>query len=192
MADLLPVVFRDTTLYIVEHHGEPFTPMRPIVEGMGLDWKSQHAKLTTNQDRWGVVEITTPSKGGPQKTLCMPVRKLPAFFANISVNKVAPELRERILAYQAECDDALWAYWTQHQPALGPSPEVILQDKLRLGRWLVHFDAAGNMVFNPVDPTAFILPAEQWASVIRTPEFPRRLLADVLAAVSERLQEKKA
>ncbi len=38
---LLPVPFHGNPLYIVEHNGEPYTPMKPIVEGMGLDWCTQ-------------------------------------------------------------------------------------------------------------------------------------------------------
>jgi hypothetical protein len=112
---LIAVPFHGTTLALVDHNGEPYAALRPIVEGMGMAWQGQHFKLTANRDRWGVTEIVTPSTGGPQKTLCMPVRKLPAFFATIHPNKVAPALRATILAYQAECDDALWAYWTQGQ-----------------------------------------------------------------------------
>ncbi|MBK1655490.1 phage antirepressor N-terminal domain-containing protein [Allochromatium vinosum] len=122
---LLPVAFHGQTLFIAEHEGEPFTPMRPIVEGMGLDWASQFAKLNANQARWGVVTITIPSKGGPQKSLCMPVRKLPAFFATIHASRVAPELRERIRQYQIECDDVLWNYWRQRGAVITPERDPI-------------------------------------------------------------------
>ena len=36
----------------------------------------------------------------------------------ISPNKVKPELRETVMAYQAECDDVLWQHWSgQHRKA---------------------------------------------------------------------------
>jgi len=31
----------------------------------------------------------------------------------IHPDKVRPELRDKILAYQNECDDVLWRYWTE-------------------------------------------------------------------------------
>ncbi|EJF7956406.1 phage antirepressor Ant, partial [Escherichia coli] len=40
------VPFHGAELYVVNHNGEPYTPMKPIVEGMGLDWKSQHKKIS--------------------------------------------------------------------------------------------------------------------------------------------------
>lgn len=43
----ITVPFHSTELYLVEHNGQPYTPMKPIVEGMGLDWKSQYAKTKT-------------------------------------------------------------------------------------------------------------------------------------------------
>ncbi|HAX5086135.1 TPA: hypothetical protein JZG55_003064 [Escherichia coli] len=33
------------SLYVVNHNGEPYVPMKPIVEGMGLDWMGQYRKM---------------------------------------------------------------------------------------------------------------------------------------------------
>lgn len=111
MCELSPLQFHGDTIYCIEFGGQPFTAMKPIVENMGLNWASQTVKLNTNKERWGVAIIAIPSDGGEQETLCMPVRKLPAYLASINPNKVAPELRERIELYQNESDDALWNYW---------------------------------------------------------------------------------
>ncbi|ENY5719845.1 phage antirepressor N-terminal domain-containing protein [Acinetobacter baumannii] len=39
------VSFHGTELFIVEHEGQPYVPMRSVVQGMGLDWASQFVKL---------------------------------------------------------------------------------------------------------------------------------------------------
>jgi len=135
MAELLPVEFRSDTLFLVEHEGEPFTPARTIVDSIGLNWKTQHRKLQNNNLRWSVVEMTTVAKDGRQRRLvCMPVRKLPAFLATIQPNKVKPELREKIIQYQNECDDVLWEYWMQNQAArhnrLSPENCRTLQEEI--------------------------------------------------------------
>ena len=119
-AILSPVQFHGSTIFVVTHKGEPYAPIKPIVEDMGLDWRSQATKLRNNKERWGVAMITTPSTSGEQQCTCMPVRKLPAFFASINPNKVRPELRDRIRLYQDECDDALWNYWTKGQATRRP------------------------------------------------------------------------
>lgn len=106
------VPFYGSELYVVNHNGEPYTPMRPIVEGMGMDWKSQYVKLTQRFAK-GVVEITIPTAGGIQKMLCLALRKLAAWLNTISPNKVKPEIRDRVIRYQEECDDVLYEYWTK-------------------------------------------------------------------------------
>ncbi len=108
-----PIQFHGDTIYSIEHDGQPYTPVRPIVENMGLDWASQSVKLQRSKERWGVVIITTPSKGGNQGHLCIPVRKLPGFLATINPLKVGNKLRPKIVKYQNECDDVLWDYWTK-------------------------------------------------------------------------------
>lgn len=108
------VPFHGNDLYVVNHNGEPYTPMKPIVEGMGMDWKSQHVKLTQRFAK-GMVEITIPTAGGMQKMICLALRKLAAWLNTISPNKVKPDIRNRVIQYQEECDDVLYEYWTKGQ-----------------------------------------------------------------------------
>lgn len=117
MNELLPVPFRNTTLQLIDHGGQPYVAMRPIVDGMGLAWQVQHRKLMADKGRWGVTIMVTPSTGGPQESTCIPLRKIFGWLMNISPNKVKPELRETIIAYQNECDEVLWHYWTEQSGA---------------------------------------------------------------------------
>ena len=125
ISPLSPVAFHGDTIYCISYQNQPYTAMKPIVENMGLNWPSQSAKLNACKARWGVAIIAIPSTSGEQNTLCMPVRKLPAYLASINPNKVRPELREKIIRYQNECDDVLWNYWTKERAgkssALPPS-----------------------------------------------------------------------
>lgn len=143
MCQLSPVAFHGDTIFCLEYEGQPFTPMRPIVENLGLDWGSQSAKINTNKKRWTVAIIATVAQDGIEREmLCLPLRKLPAWFASIHPNKVRPELREKIELYQNECDDALWNYWmngkaerkTDNQSSdtpIGPADQNILQTIVR-------------------------------------------------------------
>lgn len=108
----ISVPFHGAELYVVNHNGEPYTPMRPIIDGMGMDWASQFTKLKSRFAK-GVVEITIPTAGGMQKMICLALRKLAAWLNTISPNKVRPEIRERVIRYQEECDDVLYEYWTK-------------------------------------------------------------------------------
>lgn len=109
----ITVPFHGAELYVVEHNGQPYTPMKAIVEGMGLDWRSQAAKFRGNKDRWGVVMITTPTKGDEQGSTCLPLRKLPGWLMTLHPSRLTPEVRARVIQYQNECDDVLWQYWSE-------------------------------------------------------------------------------
>lgn len=122
MCQLSPVTFHGDTIFCIDYQNQPYTPMKPIVENIGLAWQSQCQKLNTNRDRWGITNIVIPSEGGEQEMLCMPVRKLPSYLNSINPRKVRPELRAKIELYQAESDDALWNYW-MHGRAERPAPQ---------------------------------------------------------------------
>ncbi|CAP01140.1 conserved hypothetical protein; putative phage-related antirepressor [Acinetobacter baumannii SDF] len=111
----ITVPFHNTELLLVEHNGQPYTAMRPIVENIGLDWKTQLIKI---KQRFNSVvgEIPTTGKDGKQyKMLCLPLKKLFGWLMTISPNKVKPELRDTVIKYQEECDDVLWDYWIKGQ-----------------------------------------------------------------------------
>ncbi|HEC5300560.1 TPA: phage antirepressor N-terminal domain-containing protein [Enterobacter asburiae] len=106
------VSFHGDALYLVNQNGEAFVPMKPVVEGMGLDWASQFTKIKTRFSK-GIVEIAIPSKGGVQSMTCLAFRKFAGWLHTINIGKVRPELRERVARYQEECDDVLYEYWTK-------------------------------------------------------------------------------
>lgn len=106
------VPFHGANLYVVNHNGEPYTPMKPIVEGMGMAWQTQHRKLTERFSK-GITEMVIPSAGGSQSMTCLALRKLNGWLQTISPNKVKPEIRDKVIQYQEECDDVLYQYWTK-------------------------------------------------------------------------------
>ncbi|KDY46256.1 putative antirepressor [Escherichia coli 2-427-07_S4_C2] len=82
-------------LYVVNHNGEPYTPMKPIVEGMGMVWAAQFVKLKQRFVK-GISEIEIPSAGGKQLMICLAFRKFAAWLSSIQPNKVCPVIRESI------------------------------------------------------------------------------------------------
>lgn len=112
MCILTPVIFNSDTIYLIEKDNEAYTPMKPIVENMGLSWQGQHAKLN---EKWKstIKEILIVAEDGKKRPMiCLPIRKLHGWLYSISPNKCKPELRPKIIQYQNECDDVLWQYWT--------------------------------------------------------------------------------
>ena len=187
-ATLSPVQFHGSTIFVVTHKGEPYAPIKPIVEDMGLNWQSQQTKLTANRERWGIAIITIPSAGGQQQCTCMPVRKLPAFFASINPNKVRSELRDRIRLYQDECDDALWNYWTKGQATRRPKAALPAPAQLSLPAAEPLFDEAPLL-----ELAEDIRRAQQTYRNMYADMIPRvfRLAFPIISAVERRLTNKK-
>lgn len=112
MNALITIPFYGQPLSLIDSDGRPFVAMRPIVKGIGLDWKGQQNKL---QNRFSsVVEIipTTGADGKQYQMLCLPLDKFPAWLITLNPRKVKPEIREAIERYQAESEAVLWQYWT--------------------------------------------------------------------------------
>ncbi|CNJ18847.1 phage antirepressor [Yersinia aldovae] len=107
----------------VQFHGQPivtamvagvaYVAMRPIVENIGIDWSGQMAKLKNQRDKFGCRDISTPSKGGVQKMLCIPLRKLNGWLFSINPEKVRADIRDKLIQYQEECFAVLHEYWTK-------------------------------------------------------------------------------
>ena len=136
---LVPVPFYGNTLYLVDINNEPYTPMKPIVEGMGLDWEGQRQKLSRTKERWGafVIKVQIPGDDQVRDTVLMPLRKLPGWLMTLQPSRVKPEVREKILRYQNECDDVLWNYWTKGfalNPRAGAEEHLLIREVDALNR----------------------------------------------------------
>ena len=147
--------FHGAQLYVVEHEGQPYAPMKPIVMAMGLDWGSQFRKVAANEARWGVVNLTIPSEGGAQSMACLPVRKIAAWLTTIEPGKVKkPEVRARVIQYQNECDDALWKYWNDGVAVRSPKEDgnkrSNIQDRLPLYHFAVEAMVKHRLMFSKV------------------------------------------
>lgn len=84
-----------------------FVPVKPIAERLGLAWKPQFVKLTSNEALWRPNLMVTETPAGPRETLCIPVNRIAMWLAGISPNRVRPEVRETLAIYQTEAADVL-------------------------------------------------------------------------------------
>lgn len=110
--------------------GIAYVAMKPVVEGIGLDWKTQYRKLLGQADKFGCGHMTIPSNGGLQQMLCIPLRKLNGWLFSINPAKVRDDIRARLVRYQEECFTALHDYWTKG--AAIRKPETTVDDRTPL------------------------------------------------------------
>lgn len=115
MHELVTVPFHGAALMAVrgETPAETLVAMKPVVEGMELDWGSQFRKLKEHPVLGkGIVNLTIPSAGGPQAMSMLPLNRLNFWLATIQPNKVPDaETRARVIQYQEECADVLFAHF---------------------------------------------------------------------------------
>lgn len=115
---LVPVVERQVEFYddqvlavLVAEAGGPgqiYVPLRPLAERLGLDWSAQYRRVRRSRVLREVSRnIVCTTDGGPQTLQCLPLDYLYGWLLNVDVERVRPELQERIYRYQLECYQVL-------------------------------------------------------------------------------------
>jgi len=151
MSDLIHIPFHGTDVLAVEIDGKPHVVLKPAIEALGLDFKSQHRKIAGKS--WAsVVNMTMQVPGDTQRRemTVVDVRTFLMLLATVSEAKVSPEARPLLVAYQSEVADAIEAYWTKGG-AINPRADehqvnaLIRQAQMRIelcqaAKGLIHAD----------------------------------------------------
>lgn len=108
-ANLISVPFQGDRLFYAVQDGEQMVPIKPICDALGLAWQVQHRKLSSNSERWGVTIMVMQMPGDDQNrsVTCLPQRRLFGWLMTIHPNRVKPEAKEKLTAYQRHCDEVL-------------------------------------------------------------------------------------
>lgn len=95
--------------------GIEYTAIKPICEALGMDWSSQSAKLKDDPKfNYGVIAIV--ANDGIQREMgCLPVDELNGWLYSINSNRVAENVRPKLLKFQKECTQVLHNHWTRIQ-----------------------------------------------------------------------------
>lgn len=112
MSKLTTIPFRDDTLFAVEDGETIHVAVKPICDRLGLDWRGQRQRIQrTPALAKGGCMMHLPSPGGTQETLCLRLDLVNGWLFGIDAERVAPEARDRVLAYQDECFAALFRHF---------------------------------------------------------------------------------
>lgn len=114
------VDFRGHTLTVITNNKQRLVAMKPIVESIGLDWKSQYSRIQRHPVlKSTTVIMTTVAQDGKQRELlCLPLDYLNGWLFGVDVNRVREEIRDTLIQYQRECYAVLAAYWQTGEPKL--------------------------------------------------------------------------
>lgn len=120
--NITSVKFHDQEIQVLSHEGKPYVAMKPICENIGLDWRAQRKRILRHEVlKKGVVIMTTPSKGGDQEMITLPLGMLNGWLFGIEINRVKPEIRETLRLYQLECYDVLYNHFLPEVAAVHPN-----------------------------------------------------------------------
>lgn len=110
-----------------EADGHVFVALKPMCDSLEISFQAQLRKLQRRS--WaGVAQKAIPSPGGVQQTAVITSDAVPMWLATIDENKVSPQARPKLIAYQREARDALDAYFNKRVAA---APVVNQFDMLR-------------------------------------------------------------
>lgn len=130
---LMPVKFHGANLVLVSIDNQPYVALKPICEALTISWQAQLERIKRNPVLSKGIRVTrTPSNGGNQEMICLPLSMLNGWLFGINANRVKnSEIRQKLIEYQFECYDALNNYWNGKTASRDPMiADVVTHDDM--------------------------------------------------------------
>lgn len=106
------ISFNNQSLITIEQNGNHYVAMKPICENIGLAWEPQVLRIKRDEVlSQGMIVMITPTNGGNQNMICLPIEYLNGWLFGIDINRCKPEIRDTLIKYKKECYQALHDYW---------------------------------------------------------------------------------
>ena len=121
MGQIVSVNFRGDELYGFERDDGVFVALKPMVEGMGLNWSGQLQRIKRDPIlSEGMCIMHTPfGRGGDQECACLRENLIQGWLFTIDSSRIKDEMvRDRVILYQREC------YGVLHEHVAGKARRV--------------------------------------------------------------------
>lgn len=118
----IPVSGTSAPIMAVQHDGTEWAAVRPICDALGIDSKSQRAKLHGKNWATGVIITSVGADGKSREMFMVDRRTLTMWLATIDTNRVSEAARPTLEAYQLEAANALDSYF-HNGGAINPRAE---------------------------------------------------------------------
>jgi hypothetical protein len=110
-AETREFTFHGDTLLVALVDGVPYVALRPIVEGLRIEWAPQYQRLqrddVLNEERRLVV--MTSADGKSRKMVALPLEFLPGWLFGITGSRFKdPTIAQKLRLYRRECFRVLW------------------------------------------------------------------------------------
>ena len=107
----IPVPGANNPIMAVQKDGTEWAAVRPICDALGIDSKSQRAKLHGKNWATGVIITSVGADGKSREMFMVDRRTLTMWLATIDTNRVSEAARPTLEAYQLEAANALDDYF---------------------------------------------------------------------------------
>jgi hypothetical protein len=106
---LSSVPFYGQSLFATLVNDVPHVALKPICENLGVDWEGQRQRISRQPvlKSTAVMIKAVAEDGKLRDMLMLPVKFLNGWLFGIDSNRVKPEIRDRLIAYQTECFEVL-------------------------------------------------------------------------------------
>lgn len=94
----------------IEDTGAIFVPLTRLCDNLGIERKRQAQRIREHEVLGrGFVTLTITTSGGGQETQCLRLDLIPLWLAGVNARRVSPDVRSKLVHYQAEAASVLWA-----------------------------------------------------------------------------------
>lgn len=111
--EIKTVKFYGSDIVTAERNGVYYAAMKPICEAIGVQWQAQYNRIMRHPVLKSTVSMmdTVAVDGKSREMLMLPIEYLNGWLFGIDVNRVNPEIKDKLIAYQRECFRVLDQYW---------------------------------------------------------------------------------
>jgi hypothetical protein len=114
VSEIVTVPFHGDDILTLDVDGTPYVILKPVLEGLGLDYWSQVEKLRKRS--WAAPsnrQVQLPGDTQRRSHLVVDLRTFLMLLATLDENRVGTDVRDKLVTYQAEVADVIERYYTE-------------------------------------------------------------------------------
>lgn len=120
-----------TAIVDIDGRSRLYVPIKAISDYLGLAWSGQFERIQRDRILSEVATLIRVTRitatGGSPGSLCLPIEYLNGWLFGVNVNRVKPEMQEKVLQYQRDCYRVLWEAFNVQAPVTIQSTSALEQ-----------------------------------------------------------------
>jgi len=138
----------DVAIQIIDN-GEKRVPIKPICEALGIDYKTQHEKISNDEILSSVMGLspTTGSDGKVYEMTTIPYKYVFGWLFTINPKNVNPDAKEKVMKYRMECYDVLFSHFADQSRFLDEKQVRLNEELDKLEQIKKNFKEAKDLLY---------------------------------------------